>query len=94
MQEVDDQALDVGAVAILVCHDHHLAVPELFAKAFQRVVHVARQVQDTDQVLDLFVFDDLVVFGFSHVEELALERKHTVHVVPNHTKPSHSKCFS
>ena len=30
MDEVDDQALDVGAILILVGHDHYLAIPEAF----------------------------------------------------------------
>ena len=35
VEEVHDEAFDVGAVVILVCHDHEVAVPQLLGIVIQ-----------------------------------------------------------
>ena len=61
MDEVDDQALDVGAVLVLVGHDHHLAIPQAFDVVHGLVLLLVLETDDLDEVRDLFVLHDLLV---------------------------------
>ena len=72
MDEVDDQALDVGAVLVLVGHDHHLAIPQAFD-----VVHgLVLLLYCNPTILtrsDISLFGDLLDIGFPHVQQLPLK---------------------
>mmetsp|Transcript_2795 Transcript_2795/g.7232 ORF Transcript_2795/g.7232 Transcript_2795/m.7232 type:complete len:330 (-) Transcript_2795:1332-2321(-) len=73
VDQVYQQALDVGAVVILIRHDHDGAVPE----ALQLLVVLAVQVEahDLDDVLDLCVPHHLLQRRISDVEHLAAQRE-------------------
>ena len=57
--EVDDQSLDVGAVLVLVRHDHQLPVAEGAELGRVHVLLAVLQHQDLHHVGDLCVGDDL-----------------------------------
>ena len=59
VDEVDDQPLDVGAVLVLVGHDHQLAVAEGAQLSGVHVLLVVLQPQDLHHVGDFCVADDL-----------------------------------
>jgi len=59
LDEVDQQALDVRAVLVLVGHDHHLAVAQALQVGRRVVVLLVLQAQDLDERVDLDVLHDL-----------------------------------
>mmetsp|Transcript_9259 Transcript_9259/g.28777 ORF Transcript_9259/g.28777 Transcript_9259/m.28777 type:complete len:534 (+) Transcript_9259:1349-2950(+) len=89
VDEVDQQALDVGAVVILICHDHDGAV----AQALELGVVLAVEVQadDLDDVLDLLVRHHLLQRRIAHVEQLAAKREDTKPVPPDDAEACHSQ---
>jgi len=90
VDKVDEQALDVRAVVVLVRHDQQVPVSQLLDV---RVLHAVPQPQDLADVLDLLVLHDLGVGGLAHVERLALEREHAVVVAPHDGEPRHGERF-
>ena len=90
VDKVDDEALDVGAVLVLVGHDHQPAV----AQALQVCVLLPDlEPEDFDQVLDLLVLENLLVGGLPHVQQLALQGEHPVVVPPDGLDPGHGQRF-
>ena len=59
MEEVDDQSLDVGAVLILVSHDHDATVPQRLETLGCRVLLLVTEADDLYHVIDLSVLHDL-----------------------------------
>ena len=55
VDEVDDQALDVGTILILVGHDHHLAIPQAFDVVHGLVLLLVLQPHNLDQIRYLLV---------------------------------------
>ena len=89
LQEIDDEALDVASIVILIRHNDDAPVAKRFARVCGGVVLVAFNVQDLNHVLNLLVFVHLVEPRLAHVEELPLERVDTVEVAPNHGEAAH-----
>ena len=54
VEAVDEQALDVGPVVVLVRHDHEVAVAQRL-DVLGRVLGAEAEAQDLDDVLDLCV---------------------------------------
>ena len=59
MEEVDDQPLDVGAVLILVSHDHDATVTQRLEGFRCCVLLLVTEADDLDHVVDLSVLHDL-----------------------------------
>ena len=59
VHEVDEQPLDVGAVLVLVGHDHDLAVAQRANRVRIVVLLTELQTHDLDDVVDLRVVHDL-----------------------------------
>ena len=59
MEEVDEQSLDVGAVLVLIRHDHDPSVPESLQGLDCCVLLLVAQPDDLDHVVDLRVLHDL-----------------------------------
>ena len=57
VQKVDQQTFDVGAVMVLICHDHDRAIPEVIDISVG-LTHV--EAHDLDQILQLLVSQYLV----------------------------------
>ena len=79
------------AVVILICHDHYRPVSE--------VLHVLvlpshLDTEDLDEILNLRVLHDLLVGGFSHIQEFAAQREHSIVVPPDHFNASQGEGFS
>mmetsp|Transcript_9905 Transcript_9905/g.27630 ORF Transcript_9905/g.27630 Transcript_9905/m.27630 type:complete len:414 (+) Transcript_9905:2738-3979(+) len=73
--QVDQQTLDVGAVVVLVRHQHDGTVPE----PLRGIVLLPRvQTHDLQQILDLGVACDLFEVCVPDIQHLALERKDTI----------------
>lgn len=75
MDEIDEQALDVRAIMILIRHDHDAPVSQLVG-VFVRLSNVDSE--NFDQVLDLWVLPDLFAAGLPDVQELSSQRENTV----------------
>jgi hypothetical protein len=89
--EVDQQAFDVRAIVVLVSHDHQVPVAQLPSVS---VVLPELEPQDAHHVRDLLVLADLCDSGVPHIEQLALEREHTVVVTPYHAEATDSQSLS
>jgi hypothetical protein len=59
VDKVDEEAFDVGAVLILICHDHQLPVPQGTQSIWAVVLLLEVKTQDLDQVVDLGIVHDL-----------------------------------
>ena len=91
MQEVDDQALDVRAVVILVGHDHQVAIPKRLARGRVRVVLALLQPDDLLELRYLLVVHDRRVRRVAHVEELATQREDAIVVASDDCEPRDRK---
>ena len=78
VDEVDEEPLDVGAVLVLIGHDHELAVPQRLEVVHRLVLLLVGQSDDFYHLIDLLVLHDLLVGGVAHVEQLAPQRVHAV----------------
>ena len=67
MNEVYEETFDVGAVVVLVGHDHDWAIPE-FIDVSVDFAHVYSH--NFDQVLELLVLKDLASWGISDIHRL------------------------
>ena len=67
MEEVDEESLDVGAVLILICHDHDAAVAQRLQRLDRCVLLLVAQADDLDHVVDLCVLHDLCPKVNTHV---------------------------
>lgn len=59
LDEVDEKPLDVGAVLILICHDHQFAVAQGLQGVRSLVLVLVLETQDLDDVVDLDILHDL-----------------------------------
>ena len=59
VDEVDDKSLDVGAVLILICHDHQVTIPQCLQLCHVLVLFGILQSEDLHKIFDLFVVHDL-----------------------------------
>ncbi len=75
VQKVDDEALDVGPVLVLIGHDHHLPVAQRLHVLLRVVLALVLEPEDLDHVVDLGVLENLLVRRLADVEELAAERE-------------------
>ena len=78
VDEVDDEALDVRAVVVLVGHDHQVAVAQRLVRGRIRVVLALLQPEDLLELRDLLVRHDGRVVGVAHVEQLAAQREDAI----------------
>ena len=70
VDKVDQKALDVRAVLILIGHDHYFAVPEGLEVFHRRVLLLVLEADDLDQVANLLVLHDLFVVRLANVQHL------------------------
>mmetsp|Transcript_17261 Transcript_17261/g.49314 ORF Transcript_17261/g.49314 Transcript_17261/m.49314 type:complete len:205 (-) Transcript_17261:1470-2084(-) len=75
--EVDEKALDVGAIVVLICHQHDGAVAEATSV---RVLPLDVEPHYLQEVHDLLVAGDLLVVRVPHVQDLPLQREYAVPV--------------
>lgn len=59
VHEVDEKALDVRAVLILICHDHQFAVSQVLQGVWVVVLLLELQTHDFDDVVDFSIVHDL-----------------------------------
>mmetsp|Transcript_726 Transcript_726/g.1936 ORF Transcript_726/g.1936 Transcript_726/m.1936 type:complete len:224 (+) Transcript_726:1936-2607(+) len=85
VEEVDEQALDVRPVEVLIRHDHHGAVPHLLLVSLL----TEAEAEDLDNAHDLLVLGHLLLGDIPHVEQLPAQREHTVPVAPDHGEACH-----
>ena len=60
VDEVDDQALDVGAILVLVGHDHQVTVAQGLEVSLIDILLPILETQDLYHVGDLFILHDLM----------------------------------
>lgn len=85
MNEVDDQALDVAAIEVLVSHNHQGAVTERL-DVFLSVDDAKFEAHDFNKVHDLFILHNLAISLVTDVQRLALEWEDAVVVPTNNGK--------
>mmetsp|Transcript_5509 Transcript_5509/g.13593 ORF Transcript_5509/g.13593 Transcript_5509/m.13593 type:complete len:256 (-) Transcript_5509:960-1727(-) len=90
LNHVEQEALDVGSIEILVSHDHNASVPQ---PPHAIVLLFLIQPYNLDDVLDLLIVDCLLEAGISDVEGLTAEREDSICVTSNNAQPCYSKCF-
>lgn len=86
VDEVDEQALDVRAVVVLVGHDHELAVAEGLVHRLFVVLLAVLEAEDLLDVRDLLVVGDLLGRGITCVEELSSKREYSVAVAADNAQ--------
>ena len=59
VNEVDEQAFDMGAVLILICHDHDFTVAQLFHTLWVIIFLFVLQSENFDDVVDFSILHDL-----------------------------------
>mmetsp|Transcript_3484 Transcript_3484/g.8354 ORF Transcript_3484/g.8354 Transcript_3484/m.8354 type:complete len:832 (-) Transcript_3484:586-3081(-) len=90
LDHVEEQALDVGAIEILVRHNHNATIPQWLHGVIDLLLFEA---QDLDHVLDLGVVDGLLEVGISDVQELASEREDSEAVTADDAETSDCQCL-
>ena len=91
VEEIDDEAFDVGAIGVLVGHDHDVPVAQALRSVL--ILVALLQAQDSLEVLDLLVLHDLLVIGVARVGHLATEGEHAVAVAADDGEPRHRQCL-
>ena len=74
MDEVDQEALDVTAIVVLISHDHDLSIAQRGQHVFC-VLFAHLQSDNLYDVLDLRVLTDLLGISISYIEQLTFERE-------------------
>lgn len=87
---IDNEALDVRAIVVLVSHDHQVTITQAVRGSVVRVVLQAENLLD---VLNFHILYDLVVTGFPDVEKLASKWEHAVLVSAHHRQTRHRERF-
>mmetsp|Transcript_73219 Transcript_73219/g.212024 ORF Transcript_73219/g.212024 Transcript_73219/m.212024 type:complete len:322 (-) Transcript_73219:780-1745(-) len=88
LDHVDQQALDVRAIVVLVSHDHDSAVPQ----ALRAVVLAAVvQADDLHDVLDLLIVDRLLEAGVAHIERLTSQGEDAILVTADDAQARHGE---
>ncbi len=90
VQKVNDEALDVAAVVVLIRHDHELSIPEA---AHVLVIFPELKPHDLHDILNFFVFHDLSVIRFTNIQRLPFQRENTVGVAANNCESTDSEGF-
>jgi len=75
MDKVDQQALDVRAIVVLIGHDHEMTVSELLGVVVRNAV---LQAEDLLDGVDLLVLAQLYGSGLANVQQLTAERKDAI----------------
>lgn len=90
VQEVDEQALDVRAVMVLIGHDHDFAI----AKISDIFVFLSwRDSNNLAEVLNLWIVAHLLDGCLSNIQKLTPERKHAVFVAADDLDSGECQCF-
>mmetsp|Transcript_58836 Transcript_58836/g.168974 ORF Transcript_58836/g.168974 Transcript_58836/m.168974 type:complete len:955 (+) Transcript_58836:1131-3995(+) len=84
VDQIDDQALDVGAIVILVGHDHDGAIPETLELLVVLLVQI--EAHDLDDVLNLLVRHHLLQGRVTHVEQFTPQGEDAVLVSADNTE--------
>ena len=83
VQEVDEEPFDVRTIVVLIGHDHQVAV----AEGGTVVINFAEgKTQYLGDVLNFLILHDLLMRGFSDIQQLPLQRKHAVVVTSNYSE--------
>lgn len=90
IQEVDDQTFDMRTIVILIGHDHKVTISQTVDRGVGLTVFQSKDLLDMGQ---LDVFGDLIVTGFSHVEQFSSQRENTVVVSTNHSQTGDGESF-
>ena len=90
MNEVNQQALDVRTIMVLICHDHDRAIAQVFDAV---ILFADLDAEDLDEILDLGVLHDLLAWRLANVQELTAQREDAIVVPPHHFNTREGKRF-
>ena len=65
----------MGAVLILISHDHDLAIAKSLHVVHGIVLLLVLQADNLDKVVDFLVLHDLLLVGLPYVQQLTLDGK-------------------
>jgi len=91
MNEIYKQTFDVGAVVILISHDHYGTVPQVLNVL---VLSTNLYTKNLNQILDLRVLHDLLVGCFSDIQKFTSQWENTIVVSTHDFNTSQSQRFS
>jgi hypothetical protein len=91
MKEVDQKPLDMRAIMVLICHNHHASIPESCKLVGIIVFCTHLKADDFHQVLNLCVVNEHLVAGISNVQEFTFEWKYSVVVTSNYLDATHGQ---
>ena len=81
------------SILILICHDHQFAVTQRLQIRVVFVFLLVLDAEDLDEIIDFGVLHDLLVSGFSHVQQFSLQREHAVLVPTDDTQSGYGQRF-
>ena len=90
MEKVNQETLDVGAVVVLIGHDHDMTVAEALGGLVRGAVAEAEDLLD---VVNLGVVHDLIVACVTNVEKLTAEREDAVSIATDDGETGHRECL-
>mmetsp|Transcript_17072 Transcript_17072/g.45598 ORF Transcript_17072/g.45598 Transcript_17072/m.45598 type:complete len:203 (-) Transcript_17072:1496-2104(-) len=79
VEEIEEQALDVGTIVVLIRHDHDRAIAHLVVVTLLP----ERQAEDLDNVHDLLVLRDLLLGHIADVKQLAAQWEDAILIPTN-----------
>lgn len=59
VDEVDDESFDVGAILVLICHDHQVAIPQRLHLCMIDISFVVLKAKNLHQILNFLIAHDL-----------------------------------
>ena len=90
MNEVDDKALDMAAIMILISHNHQVWIPQRLDILF-RVGSIELETHDLHQIYYLFILHNLGMRCIVDIQRLTLQWKHPIVVLSYHTETRYSQ---
>ncbi len=80
MYEIDQEAFDVGAIVVLICHDHDRPITKILDIC---VFFTHVETHDFDHVLELIILENHVSGCISHIHEFTFEWENTKTIPTN-----------
>ena len=93
VNEIYQEPLDVGAVLILIGHDHHFAITQAFQIFNGLIFFLVGEAQNFHQLGDLFVFHDLFMCSISNIEQFTPKWINSIVISSNDSETCHGKSF-
>lgn len=88
MDEVDNESLNMGAIVVLISHDHERPISKRLSVMIS-LTHL--ESKDLDYVLDLSIVLELGDRSISHINELSSQGKHSIFISSYNLDSTHGQ---